>query len=668
MKKLVMILSLMLSSAMVFGQNSTLLSWTFDANTGSEVSATASVIDANISNISPSAVIVRGAGLTAANNAGRFNATFWTTTALLSDAITNNDYMEFTITPNSGFKMTLDSLYFNWEKSGSGPGSVTVRSSVDGYTADLFAVTGLANTANPQQKADLTGFDDLTTSVTFRFYGFGATGTAGSGGFESTGADLIVKGTSASTGSADPEPDNHVTGLSASATFHSISLFWTGSTGTNLPSGYLILGKTTEGSYASVVDGTPVANDNDFSDGNIAINVVHADGENSYTINGLYNEQNYTFDIIPYSNSSVIIDFKTDGSIPTVTQSTSSVELPFSENFDNGFGAWWRTYSVAGATDSWTAASGNLDANGFGDEDDEDWVFSAPINFDLYEGESLSFSTRERFTGDSLRVYFSADYVGYGDPTGATWNQLRIDIANTSTTASYSNWVKTSGVDLSGIAGTSVYLAFKYTGTAAASENWQIDSIVVDGTFTVPVELASFSASKVSNGVVLNWSTKTETNNSGFEIERSADKATWTKIGFVAGKGTTTESQSYSFSDKKVSGLAHYRLKQIDNNGSVHFSGVESVSVLADKFELIGNYPNPFNPTTTISFNLPVDSKVKVAVSNILGQELKVVANREFKAGKIEVPFNATNLATGMYFYTVTVNGKSFTKSMTLVK
>lgn len=186
---------------------------------------------------------------------------------------------------------------------------------------------------------------------------------------------------------------------------------------------------------------------------------------------------------------------------------------------------------------------------------------------------------------------------------------------------------------------------------------------------TLPVELVSFRATKSSNGVALNWSTKTETNNNGFEIEKSSNKSIWTKIGFVAGKGTTTESQSYSFSDRKASGVNYYRLKQLDNDGKFEYSSIEEISVLADKFELIGNYPNPFNPTTNIAFNLPKDSKVRVSVSNILGQEIAVLANRDFKAGNgILVPFNASNFATGMYFYTVNVDGKSFTKSMTLMK
>ena len=191
---------------------------------------------------------------------------------------------------------------------------------------------------------------------------------------------------------------------------------------------------------------------------------------------------------------------------------------------------------------------------------------------------------------------------------------------------------------------------------------------------TVPVELVRFKADKNNKGVVLNWSTKSETNNAGWEIEQgtgSKEQGAWQKIGFVAGKGTTSEAQSYSYSlpfSRNASQL-FFRLKQIDNDGKFSYSSIEEVSVLTDKFELVGNYPNPFNPTTKIAFNLPKDSKVRVSVSNVLGQEIAVLADKEFKAGNgITVDFNAADFSTGIYFYTINVDGKSFTKSMTLIK
>ena len=130
----------------------------------------------------------------------------------------------------------------------------------------------------------------------------------------------------------------------------------------------------------------------------------------------------------------------------------------------------------------------------------------------------------------------------------------------------------------------------------------------------VPVELQSFTMEVVGNNVELFWSTATETNNQGFEIERASSSITpsqgcWEKIGFVPGFGTTTEVHHYSFVDESIQlGNYQYRLKQIDFDGSFEYSNIIEVTVTAPtKFALEQNYPNPFNPTTIIKFSIPVN-------------------------------------------------------------
>ncbi len=128
----------------------------------------------------------------------------------------------------------------------------------------------------------------------------------------------------------------------------------------------------------------------------------------------------------------------------------------------------------------------------------------------------------------------------------------------------------------------------------------------------------------------LKWQTATETNNQGFEIERSQksnlpdgkagvkSQTDWAKISFVEGRGTTTELTDYSYKDKITNpGNYVYRLKQIDFDGTVSYSEEIEIDVTGPKeFTLYQNYPNPFNPTTTIKFALPVDSRVKINVYN----------------------------------------------------
>ncbi len=94
--------------------------------------------------------------------------------------------------------------------------------------------------------------------------------------------------------------------------------------------------------------------------------------------------------------------------------------------------------------------------------------------------------------------------------------------------------------------------------------------------FIIPVELSSFTAETNDNSVLLSWSTATETNNQGFEIERKLKNQEWITIGFVNGNGTTTEIQNYSYVDDysqmPYEGTALYRLKQIDYNGDYDYS------------------------------------------------------------------------------------------------
>ncbi|HCY76549.1 MAG TPA: hypothetical protein DHV28_11565 [Ignavibacteriales bacterium] len=187
----------------------------------------------------------------------------------------------------------------------------------------------------------------------------------------------------------------------------------------------------------------------------------------------------------------------------------------------------------------------------------------------------------------------------------------------------------------------------------------------------VPVELVSFRC--VINDQVINliWRTATEQNNHGFEIERSFDKKKWNTIGFVKGKGTTTEPQSYSFSEN-VTDLSNnkifYRLKQVDFNGSFKYSDVVEVEIGPSTFSLEQNYPNPFNPSTKISWQSPVGSWQTLKIFDVLGNEVVALVNEYREAGKYETEFNAEKLPSGVYYYQLRAGDYVQTKKMLLLK
>ncbi len=203
------------------------------------------------------------------------------------------------------------------------------------------------------------------------------------------------------------------------------------------------------------------------------------------------------------------------------------------------------------------------------------------------------------------------------------------------------------------------------TSTAATRPNI---SLMIN--LAVPVELTSFVANTDNNNVILSWQTATETNNRGFDIERSTDQINWNKIGFVAGNGTTTDATQYSFVDKTPKGnIIYYRLKQIDFDGS--FQIHNSIQVDFTKgldFALLQNYPNPFNPETNIYYSIPQNCNVKLTIFDQLGNEIKTLVNENQSAGRYNVVFNGSNLASGIYFYKLQAGNFSSIKKLVLMK
>ena len=285
---------------------------------------------------------------------------------------------------------------------------------------------------------------------------------------------------------------------------------------------------------------------------------------------------------------------------------------------------------------------------------------------------------------------------------------------NTGTTYYYKVWsIDSDNNYSSGIADNTDTYADSYLDRYKGGGNSDGYASVSSGEgIPLPVELTTFTAGTVKDKVELKWQTATEVNNYGFEIERSSnlrgqgtqngnsdlegytthignsDLEGYTKIGFVEGAGNSNSPKEYSFTDETPpSGTVQYRLKQIDTDGKFEYSDVVEVEIeLPKKFKLSQNYPNPFNPTTVIKYEIPAvisnpnemsgeksqgisrfarNDNVTLTVYDVLGRKVATLVNKQQAPGRYKVELNASNLASGIYFYRL-ASGK-FTKIIKMI-
>lgn len=172
-----------------------LLQWNTLSNIGTETTEPSIANDANIA----AASLTMGT-ITSASNGNRFGGSGWFNTGntvagnTLAEAVAGNDYIQFVVTPNSGYSFTPTSFVFKWDRSSTGPSNVTLRSSVDGFTADIGSVLGMVSggaATSTDRTIIISGLTNITSATTFRIYGYGATATTGTGGFD-CGAGSIV--------------------------------------------------------------------------------------------------------------------------------------------------------------------------------------------------------------------------------------------------------------------------------------------------------------------------------------------------------------------------------------------------------------------------------------------------------------------------------------------
>jgi len=186
----------------------------------------------------------------------------------------------------------------------------------------------------------------------------------------------------------------------------------------------------------------------------------------------------------------------------------------------------------------------------------------------------------------------------------------------------------------------------------------------------LPITLLSFTATKQGTSyALLKWTTSMESNNKGFEIQRSTDASSWTDISFVAGAGNSQTKRDYQYTDKDLAnGTYYYRLQQTDFDGKTSFSKIVSVTITgALSLELLQNRPNPFTGSTTIEMIIPQSCRVQLILYDQMGRPVQQLMDEVKAAGKYQVDLNKNGLSSGTYYYKLNAMGKSLVRKMTIL-
>ncbi|MBI2418149.1 MAG: T9SS type A sorting domain-containing protein [Ignavibacteriales bacterium] len=336
-------------------------------------------------------------------------------------------------------------------------------------------------------------------------------------------------------------------------------------------------------------------------------------------------------------------------------------------NFFNG-----TNHAVGGLSSSSASKSVNIYAWFQNNADGE--ITSLTISYDV-----VKYRNGTNAAGFSIQMYYSTD--------GSAWTSAGTnfkssfaggDASNAGTATPPIATVSVTSQTLSGlniVNGGNLYLAWSYgvtTGTTTSNaQAVGIDNVSIPGGGVLPVELTTFKAFKSGNNIKISWATANEINNSGFEIAKSQEGQNfWKTIGSVSGSGNSNSPKKYYFLDRNpFYGKTDYKLIQIDNDGTRKNIGqVEFEFLRPNNYSIEQNFPNPFNPTTMISFYIPEDANVKLAVYNILGVRVKELLNGYLTEGKYDIVFDGKDLPSGCYMYTLTSGNFSKTMKMTLLK
>ena len=279
------------------------------------------------------------------------------------------------------------------------------------------------------------------------------------------------------------------------------------------------------------------------------------------------------------------------------------------------------------------------------------------------------------------------------DESGTVAATIKIDMSDA--TGISGNTGTASNYRLLYRSGTSGDFSSVATGSSISGDVITFNSVSVqDGYYalgaqsdaTLPVELTSFELLETRNdGITLQWITESEINNLGFNLDRRTPLTNWTQIASyvthpsLQGQGSVSHQTIYTFTDNTVldNESYDYRLSDVDYNGNVEYHSLQlmgvSSSKIPEQFILYPNYPNPFNPVTTIRYDLSNESFVDITIYDMLGNVVNNLVNTSQSYGYKSIQWNATNnqgepVSAGVYLYKIQAGNFVDTKKMILLK
>jgi subtilisin family serine protease len=205
--------------------------------------------------------------------------------------------------------------------------------------------------------------------------------------------------------------------------------------------------------------------------------------------------------------------------------------------------------------------------------------------------------------------------------------------------------------------------------------------IILGNDNPLPVTLSSLQATFINNYAVLHWITQSETQNAGWNVYRAESSNSGQRLkinaNLIPGAGTTSEPTEYSFTDQEYVISEHtywYWLESFAASGDADEYGPIALTIpynennipqIPDVTILETNYPNPFNPTTSISFNVMTGEEAELSIYNMKGQKL---LKERFQTGSYNFNWNASDYGTGIYYYKLSSDSYECIKKMLMIK